>query len=661
MRNVAWLVGLVACSEYGISPDKGPSKDSEEEEEEEEEEDDDDDDDDDDEPLDEECDGIDNDEDGEIDEGYLDRDDDGLADCLDSDCLLEVAAASSVTPLAECEGYDPALVTDPWAVTVEWSFDLAGSIVVSPVTGQLTDDNGDGVVDGLDIPDVAFTSYSNYRLYIVSGDGSGEICHQDGWRNDGGVIIADVDGDGRNEVVGPLGSGQVRAVDGACNTEWTTAASYPLLYPVSTAGDLDADGDVEVIVDVAVVDGATGAPVAQLAPGGGYAYGGCWRTPITGDLDQDGDVEIVLGDTVFDSTGAPLWSVPGAGSSCFGAIANLDGDDQAEVIFSYGYDISAYDDNGALRWSNSLPAYNPGPPCAGDIDGDGQAEVIAPAGTQLVAFEANGTQKWSVPMQDSSGAAGCVVFDMNGDEVYEVLFADEVALRVYEGATGAVLYENGTHDSVTYFETPVVADVDNDGSAEMLVVNSPWSWYGYGYGATTGLTVFGHDGSGWPGSGPTWGLHDFSATNQNPDGSIPQNPVAPWLEYNIFRGRPYDDVPGTPNLAVDVVDVCVSSCDPAVGVVMLSAQVRNDGANDGGETTISLYLVSGGADTWYASATIPETDAGEVLESVTFDIALADWTGEFALVVDDDGSGTNALSECFEDDNRASWTGELCN
>jgi hypothetical protein len=89
--------------------------------------------------------------------------------------------------------------------------------------------------------------------------------------------------------------------------------------------------------------------------------------------------------------------------------------------------------------------------------------------------------------------------------------------------------------------------------------------------------------------------------------------------------------------------------------------VRNDGANDGGETTISLYLVSGGADTWYASATIPETDAGEVLESVTFDIALADWTGEFALVVDDDGSGTNALSECFEDDNRASWTGELCN
>jgi hypothetical protein len=364
----------------------------------------------------------------------------------------------------------------------------------------------------------------------------------------------------------------------------------------------------------------------------------------------------VLGDVVYDSTGAVLWSAVGSGTSCFGALANLDADDQGEVLFSFGPELIAYEHDGTEIWRSPLTVSNPGPPCAGDIDGDGEAEIIAPSGSSLIAFEADGTQKWSVAMQDYSGAAGCAVFDMNGDEVYEVLFADEAALRVYEGATGAVLYENGTHDSVTAFETPTVADVDNDGSAEMLVVNTGY----YGYGSATGLTVFGHNGSGWPAAGPTWGLHDFSSTNQNPDGSIPQNPVAPWLEYNICRGRPFDDVPGTPNLAADIVDICVSSCDSAVGVVTVTVQVRNDGGNDSDPATVSLYLVSAGVDTWYASAAVPALDDGTSLAALTFEVPLADWTGEIAVVVDDDGGGAGVLSECHEDDNRSAWAAALC-
>jgi hypothetical protein len=597
--------------------------------------------------VDEVCDGADNDGDGEIDEDFPDTDVDGLADCLDTSCEVDLPGADTVTTLLECQGYDPAVVADPWNVTLEWEFGQGLMSVVSPVTGQLTDDNGDGLVDELDTPDVALTSYLTNQVYIVSGDGSGEICHQDGWRGDAGVIIADVDNDGQNEVVGPLPDGRVRSMDGACVTEWTSPNANSLLWPVTTAADLDADGDVEVIADIAVLDGATGAPIATLAP----LNPSPWRTPLTGDLDQDGDVEIVLGNTVFDSTGTALWGATGSGTSAFGALANLDGDDQAEVIFSYGYEIIAYQHDGIEIWREALTVSNPGPPCAGDIDGDGEVEIIAPSGTALIAFEADGTQKWSMPMQDGSGAAGCSVFDMNGDEIYEVLFADEIALRVYEGATGTVLYENTTHDSVTYFETPVVADVDNDGSAEMLVVNS---------GSTAALTVFGHNGSEWPASGPTWGLHDFSATNQDPDGSIPQSPVAPWLEYNICRGRPFDDVPGTPNLAVDIVDVCVSSCYPDVGVVTISVQAHNDGGNDSEETTISLYLVSGGVDTWYASAVLPAIEDGSVLAASTFEVPLSDWTGEFAVVVDDGGSGIGVVSECYEDDNRSAWAGELC-
>ncbi|MEZ4234973.1 MAG: PQQ-binding-like beta-propeller repeat protein [Myxococcota bacterium] len=481
----------------------------------------------------------------------------------------------------------------------------------------------------------------------MSGDGSGVHCSAPGFDSDGGVIIADVDGDGRNEVVGDTSGYQVRALDGDCNVEWTSNA-FSLLYPVPTAADLNADGTPEVVFDAAVVNGRTGATVATLVPNNGS----CWRAPFTGDFDQDGDVEIMLANTVFDGQGNALWSAPGSGTSCFGGAINLDADPQAEIFLSYGTVLGAYEHDGTLIWSRNLAVANPGPPCAGDIDGDGEAEIIAPNGTQLTAFEADGSFKWTAPMQDSSGAAGCSVFDMNGDQVYEVLFADETALRLYDGATGTVLWQNTTHDSVTYFETPTVADVDNDGSAEMLVANS---------GALSGLTVFGHNGSGWPASGPTWGLHDFSATNQLPDGTIPATPVAPWLQYNIFRGRPFDDEAGAPNLVGEVTDVCVSSCLPRVGVVTLAVQVANDGGSDARETLASLYLVNpaNGNEFLYDTITVPAAVAGEVETAVTFEVSVADWTGEYLVRLDDDGTH-GSLGECDEGDNEIRGSADVC-
>jgi hypothetical protein len=364
----------------------------------------------------------------------------------------------------------------------------------------------------------------------------------------------------------------------------------------------------------------------------------CWRSPLTGDLDRDGDQEVVLGDSVFDAAGVRQWKTTASGSSCFNAIANLDVDEQAEVIFSYGTQLIAHEHDGTEIWRHTLTSQNPGPPCAGDIDGDDLVEIVAPSGTNLYAYEADGTQKWVVPISDLPGAAGCSIFDMNSDGIYEILFADEAALRVYDGPTGAVLYENTTHDSVTFFETPTVADVDNDGSAEMIVVNSPW----LGSGGIDGLTVFGHNGSGWPKSGSTWGMHEFSASNQNPDGTIPQVPEAPWLTYNLCRGRPYDDYPGKANLRATVVDVCVSSCDAAVGTV-----------------SVSLYLVSAGVDTWYASDTVLPLLIGDQQAAGSFDIPLVDWTGEIAIVADDDGT-TGVIKECYEGDNRATYVDPLC-
>jgi hypothetical protein len=599
---------------------------------------------------DEECNGEDDDGDGLIDEGYDDTDGDGIADCLDDGCDVTTRAAGTVAVLEECQAYDPDEVADPWDLNLEWQYTASGATVVMPATGNLTDDNGDGVIDSNDVPDVAFTSYNGGTLHIVSGDTGRAVCTASGFRGDGGVIIADVDGDGKNEVVGPTNSGQVRAVDGTCATKWTSSRSYSMMYPVTTAADLDGDGDVEVIADVAVVNGADGSHVAQLSP----QNSSCWRSPVVADIDLDGQQEILLGNSVFSPTGSIEWSASGSGTSCFAAVADLDGDPEAEVILSFGNSVTIYQHDGARGASASLAVSNPGPPCVGDIDGDGLAEFIAPNGTRISAFENDGTAKWSAGMSDGSGAAGCSVFDMNGDEVYEVLFADEQALRLYDGVTGGVLYQNTSHGSVTYFEIPTIADVDNDGSAEMLVANSSGSY--------TGITTFGHAGSGWPESGPTWGLHDFAATNQNSDGSIPSSPTPSWQSYNVFRGRPYDDIPGTPDLVVSIDDVCVSSCDPEVGVVEIAYQVSNQGGSATSvECWVSLWVTDGGVPTMYDRERVSAADSGTAAAGGTFVVPLADMGSRgFVLRVDDDGTGVGVIDECIETNNEAEYSESFC-
>jgi hypothetical protein len=360
---------------------------------------------------------------------------------------------------------------------------------------------------------------------------------------------------------------------------------------------------------------------------------------------------------VFSSSGARLWSTtPGSSAySCFSAIMNVDADNEAEIAFSCGNKFTVHNHDGSVVFTSALTVANPGPPCAGDIDGDGQVEIIAPNGSKLMAFNHDGSSLWQKVMQDSSGAAGCAVFDMNGDSVYEVIFADEVALRVYDGAAGTVLYENRTHGSVTYFETPTIGDVDNDGSAEMLVVNSSGS-----YGM---LTVFGHGGSGWPAAGPTWGIHDYAATNQDADGGIPTSPTPSWLAYNIFRGRPSQDTPGTADLIVSILDVCVSSCDPVVGTVGISYQVSNQGGADSDtDVVLSLYMLDEtGAEALYTTVVIPTIGAGASLASGEFVIPLTELgAGGFRLRIDDDGAGGSALLECDETNNEASNAESYC-
>ncbi|MCK6523728.1 hypothetical protein L6R49_20145 [Myxococcota bacterium] len=580
--------------------------------------------------------------------GADDSDDSEIVVVDPEDCEVKVSPAGTVAVNGACESTGGP-VADPFNLTVELSYNAGSSgSSVTPVVGNLSDDNGDGTIDVLDVPDIAFTTLYSNTLVAISGDDGALLFELPGAAGDAGVAIADVDADGVSEVVTVNNKGRVIAVDGAGTIEWTSPALGLPTFPQLTVADLDGDGLPEVIADLAVLNGEDGSLAATL---GNVTTR--HRTPVAADLDQDGQQEILLGEHVFDANGALLWTTGATGMGTFAAVADVDGDPGGEVYIVSKNQVYLYDEDGTQLKRASLPGEepNPGPPCVADFDGDGEVELVVPVGTTLAAFNHKLTNLWDVPMQDASGSAGCSGYDLDGDGAYEVIIADEVALRILDGATGATLYENYSHSSMTYWEYPVIADVDLDGSAEIVLVSNA---------ALINVKVVGHAGDGWPRSGPTWGTHDFAVSNLNPDGTVPARPDAPWTTHNVFRARPSVDDPAAPDLIARIDDLCVADCDN--GPIKLAVQVSNQGAVDLPAGTLwSLYRVDGELQTLLGTGSLDALPAGVAAEGFAIELSPDDLgTSGLLFVVDDDGAGFSRHDECDETNNTAAWVDPLC-
>lgn len=300
-----------------------------------------------------------------------------------------------------------------------------------------------------------------------------------------------------------------------------------------------------------------------------------------------------------------------------------------------------------------LDANPPGPPVVADMDGDGVAEIGLAEQSTFDVFEMDGTLRWQAPIDGLYNAS--TAFDFDGDGAFEPVLADARSLRIYDGATGAVRWEDSTSDSVTYWGNAVVADADADGSAELLL--SSTNEY---YPAWTGVTLFEHAGAGWAPTGSTWAAHDWAVTNVPDDGSVPVSPVPSYTTQNLFRARP-----GTGygvDLSPSIVDACAASCEPD-GVVQLSVQVQNTGVNDvAAGVSLAVYRVDGEVWTAVATASVPTAvPAGTASEGFVVDLRAADFgTYGVALIVDDDGTGRSAVIECDEANNTDTWFENPC-
>jgi hypothetical protein len=205
----------------------------------------------------------------------------------------------------------------------------------------------------------------------------------------------------------------------------------------------------------------------------------------------------------------------------------------------------------------------------------------------------------------------------------------------------------------------LVADVDNDGNAEIVVASNDYAFEGW-----DGIRVIGELNDSWSNARNTWNQFAYGITNIEDDMSVPPRPTPPWADSETFRAQTISSdaasAASAPDLGLQISGVC-EDCASDLGTVYVA--VSNSGAMPiKAGLPIAVYANDGGVYTLIGTGqTTEDCEPGEVQVPVGIAIALSDMgTDGIHVVVDDDGTGAGIANECDESDNSADWDASTC-
>ncbi len=482
-------------------------------------------------------------------------------------CKVQDEGQDNVLPT--CEEKAPA---ESFTPQIQWEWTgpasqggFANGSFATPLVGNFNDDNNDGAIDLCDIPDVIVSVIdtldfaglgltSKGTLYMLRGDtGAQELTFQSQIDTFVYPAFGDIDNDGLPEVIAADPTGHIMAFENDGSVKWVgdlggylTTFSSAQCTTVAIY-DLDGDGNPEILMGWEVFDNAGhrlwGDPTNAAEFDGTY-----WCvTPTAADLDGDGKLEVLMGHETFHADGSTYWKLPGF-TPAHPQVANLDDDPEPEVFLTNQDGITVVEHNGSIKFGPVRPTDpNPAPNCWGkpavvhDFDGDGKADIAAATCSDYSVYKVTPsgvTPTWINNVQDFSGLATATAFDFLGDGVAEAIYADETNAYVFDGVTGETKLSS-PRQSGTLIEYPVVADIDNDGSAEIVYVSN----YLDGTNGVT-VTVLKDAQDRWIPARRIWNQYSYHVTNVREDGTIPKVMKKSWQATNTFRTNSQISVSG---------------------------------------------------------------------------------------------------------------------
>jgi len=499
----------------------------------------------------------------------------------DEDCLRE-PAIGTFTPVVEWQWADNPILP------------AYNQIMAAPAIGNLNDDNGDGRIDEDDIPDVVFTSFSGGAyssagaITAIRGDDGTTLWSTTspgghGIYSSSGVAIADLEQDGSVEVCVSGTSHSVVCLNGVDGSLKWAAGTETSTYGCPSIADLDADGRAEVILGRTIISSDGTHVVTGTGGTGGSHY-----MSFAVDWDGDGALEVIAGNTIYEADGSVLWS-DGLNDAA-PAVGDFNGDGRPDLVRAGGGQVIVTLNDGTLLWSMpTAGGGSAGAPTVADFDRDGLPEVGVADLSRYTAYDTDGTVMWSNTVSDySSSKTGSAVFDFEGDGAAEIVYADEHTLWIFDGSTGSIKMAQDGHASGTLMEYPLIADVDRDGSTEIVIASNDYTFPG-----RRGITVIGDADQSWAPARPVWNQYAYHITNINNDSTVPRIQIRNWESWNNFRTGGTELGPSNwqPDLMSGEPSICTDECD--IDAVEVYLPVLNRGLIEASDVVIVIERTDG--------------------------------------------------------------------
>ena len=310
---------------------------------------------------------------------------------------------------------------------------------------------GRGDFDGDGFPDLAITGEREQILTLIArGDGTfrmPQVAYQSASALFTGITVADVDGDGRQDLVA-LESTGARIIIG--NGDGTFSPVFesvpaPAAYRAVVV-DLNNDSKLDLVISrdqltmtslVALGngDGSFNSPTAYDTQGS--------ASLVVVDLDADGNLDLV-----------------GAGKSYF----------RGRRVFR-GHGDGTFDARKLI-----FAGQSPGPAAVADVDGDGIGDLVYLSGSVSVLQAIPGVG-FSPPTASAIGGTRSDTFalgDLNGDGVPDVVVANAAddQVRVLLGTGGGSF---GAASAIDVHDSPyavAIGDLNGDGLNDVVVLNN---------------------------------------------------------------------------------------------------------------------------------------------------------------------------------------------